>query len=154
MTVGGSGDPATKEGICIYQYSCNHSMENVAFSNSDGEMLIVPQTGELRVMTECGLLTVAPKSILVIPRGIKFSVFVDGQCRGWICEVFKGRYKLPDLGPIGANGLANPRDFEAPSAWYEDSDDEYTVKSAASNVLDLQQVHGKDVLLLYGSLPL
>lgn len=127
LTVGGIGQPSTKDGICIYQYTCNKSMTNEVFNNADGEMLIVPQKGTLYVATECGLLTVPPTSIAVIPRGVRFSVEVSEASRGWVCEIFKGRFRLPDLGPIGANGLANPRDFEGPTAWYEDKQEEFTV---------------------------
>ena len=74
-------------------------------------MLIVPQLGELKIITEFGCLKASPIEIVVIPRGVKFSVFVDGPSRGYICEVFKGHFVIPDLGPIGANSLANPRDF-------------------------------------------
>lgn len=81
--------------------------------------MIVPQEGNLYIKTEFGKLVVSPKEIVVIPRGIKFSIDVNGQSTGWICEIYKGHFKLPDLGPIGANGLANPRDFETPKAWYD-----------------------------------
>jgi homogentisate 1,2-dioxygenase len=127
LTVGGIGQPSCKEGMCIYQYTCNKSMTKEVFSNADGEMLIVPQKGTLYVATECGLLTVPPTSILVIPRGLRFSVEITEASRGWVCEIFNGRFRIPDLGPIGANGLANPRDFEGPTAWYEDRQEEFTV---------------------------
>lgn len=100
-----------KEGLNIYGYSCAKSMIQEAFYNSDGDFLIVPQEGVLYVKTEFGKLLVAPREIIVIPRGIKFSIDVDGQSSGWILEIFKGHFRLPELGPIGANGLANPRDF-------------------------------------------
>lgn len=98
VTVGGIGHPSTKEGICIYQYSCNTSMGNEVFCNSDGEMLIVPQTGTLYIATECGKMEIPPKHIAVLPRGLRFSVDVTGNSRGWICEIYQGRYRLPDLG--------------------------------------------------------
>lgn len=116
----GGGDPANKEGICIYNYACNTSMTRKSMYNSDGDFLIVPQTGSLDITTEMGKLFVQPREIVVIPRGIKFSVAVTEACRGYICEVFKGHFEIPGLGPIGANGLANPRDFKVPLAWYED----------------------------------
>lgn len=102
-------------------------MNNQVFCNSDGEMLIVPQTGTLNIATECGLLTVPPTSIAVLPRGLRFSVDITEASRGWICEIYKGRFRIPDLGPIGANGLANPRDFEGPTAWYEEREEDFTV---------------------------
>eukprot|EP01016_Furgasonia_blochmanni_P038251 TRINITY_DN4601_c0_g1_i6.p1 TRINITY_DN4601_c0_g1~~TRINITY_DN4601_c0_g1_i6.p1 ORF type:complete len:373 (+),score=92.49 TRINITY_DN4601_c0_g1_i6:120-1121(+) len=115
----GAGDPTVKQGNAVYLYSCNKSMKNEAFYSSDGDFLIVPHTGTLHVITEFGLLTVKPREILVIPRGIRFAVEVNEVCGGYVCEVFKGHFRIPDLGPIGANGLANPRDFQTPVAWYE-----------------------------------
>ena len=120
----GAGSPSMKDGLAISQYSCRKGMtgERIAMYSSDGDMLIVPQYGTLRVTTEFGKLTVASKQIIVIPRGIKFAVDLEHeQARGWIAEVFKGHFLIPDLGPIGSNGLANERDFEVPVAAYEDS---------------------------------
>lgn len=92
--------------------------------SSDGDILIVPQDGTLHLTTEFGKLTVGSKEICVVPRGVKFSVDLPAEegakCRGWICEVFKGHFAIPDLGPIGSNGLANERDFEVPVAAYQD----------------------------------
>ena len=109
-----------KQGISIYVYSANTSMEKTAFYNSDGDFLIVPHKGTLYVKTLCGRLTVRPREILVIPRGVTFSVELEGDARGWVAELFGHHLSLPELGPIGANGLANPGDFEFPVAWYED----------------------------------
>lgn len=108
-----------KNGCAIYLYAANTSMEDEVFYSSDGDFLIVPFEGTLHITTELGKLTVKQREIAVIPRGIKFSVEVQGVCRGYISEIFKGHFKLPDLGPIGANGLANARDFEIPIAFYE-----------------------------------
>ncbi|MEC7839692.1 MAG: homogentisate 1,2-dioxygenase [Chlamydiota bacterium] len=120
-TIAGAGSPETKNGLGIHVYVANQSMEYKAFYNADGDMLIVPQEGKLEIQTECGFLTVVPGEICVIPRGIVFKVMIpDGPVRGYICEVFDGHYRLPDLGPIGANGLANPRDFLSPVAAFED----------------------------------
>jgi homogentisate 1,2-dioxygenase len=119
----GSGCPQLKNGISISYYSCKQSMtqKKVAMYSSDGDILIVPQEGTLRITTEFGKLNVASQEISVIPRGVKFSVDLEGdKARGWICEVFKGHFAIPDLGPIGSNGLANERDFMAPVASYED----------------------------------
>jgi len=129
-TMGGSGDASLKEGIAIHVYSCNTSMGNTAFYNSDGDFLIVPQQGVLHIKTELGRMTVSPHEICVIQRGIKFTVDVEDTTeftRGYILEVFGGHFELPDLGPIGANGLANSRDFKTPVAWYEDLEGEYTI---------------------------
>lgn len=108
-------------------YACNTSMENEAFFSSDGDILIVPQEGNIRVMTEFGPLEAEPKHIIVIPRGTKFAVSVDGETKGYYCEVYDGHFTLPDLGPIGTNGNANPRDFEYPKAKYFDEEKEMRV---------------------------
>ena len=125
-TIGGNGDPGTHVGLSIHFYAANRSMENRFFYNADGEMLIVPQEGTLHLHTECGVLEVPPLHIGVIPRGIKFRVVLpDGKARGYICENYGACFRLPDLGPIGANGLANPRDFETPAAAYEDREGDF-----------------------------
>jgi homogentisate 1,2-dioxygenase len=127
VQVCGSGDPSTKHGLCIYNYTANVSMgQNLkrAFYNADGDMLIVPQVGTLEVTTEMGKLHADPCEVIVIPRGIKFAVDVEEPSRGYILEVLKGHFDLPNLGPIGANGLANPRDFEIPVAQFESEVDE------------------------------
>jgi homogentisate 1,2-dioxygenase len=126
-TMAGNGDPTTKAGLAIHMYACNASMEDAALYNSDGDFLIVPQEGTLRLQTEMGFLDVAPGEIAVVPRGIAFRVAVDGPSRGYVCEIYAGHFQLPDLGPIGANGLANPRDFLAPVAAYEDRDVQYVL---------------------------
>lgn len=107
----GAGEPSLKQGIAIYAYSANKSMNKTAFYNSDGDFLIVPHSGTLHVKTLNGILVVNPKEIMVIPRGIKFSIDVKGEIKGWVCEIFGHHFTLPELGPIGANGLANPGDF-------------------------------------------
>lgn len=124
ITIAGAGDPTMKAGCAIHVYGCNSSMTNSAFQNADGDLLIVPQQTPLIFQTEFGRLRVAPGEFIVIPRGIKFAVQLDapngqGAARGYICEVFDGHFIIPDLGPIGANGLANARHFAAPSAAYE-----------------------------------
>mmetsp|Transcript_17303 Transcript_17303/g.18044 ORF Transcript_17303/g.18044 Transcript_17303/m.18044 type:complete len:436 (+) Transcript_17303:145-1452(+) len=120
-----SGEPLGKSGLSIYVYAANKSMNNRVFHNSDGDFLIVPQLGTLKIKTEMGHIHIEPTEIAVIQRGIKFSVDVDGPVRGYILEVFSGHFVIPDLGPIGANGLANPRDFLTPVAAYEDLDTEH-----------------------------
>jgi homogentisate 1,2-dioxygenase len=96
-------------------------MERRFFYDADGELLIVPQQGALRLATELGVIEVQPLEIAVIPRGLRFRVELQGgAARGYVCENFGAPLRLPDLGPIGSNGLANPRDFETPVAWYED----------------------------------
>lgn len=123
VTYGGNGDPGLSSGMGIHLYAANRSMVDRAFQNADGELLIVPQEGALRVVTEFGVLTVAPLQILLVPRGVRFRVeLLERAARGYVCENYGARFRLPDLGPIGSNGLANPRDFESPAAWFEDAD--------------------------------
>jgi homogentisate 1,2-dioxygenase len=120
-TLGSSGDPAQKTGLAIHIYTANSSMKNRSFYNADGDFLIVPQEGGLDIQTECGYLQVIPGEICVIPRGIRYRVqLLEERARGYVCEIFNGHFTLPELGPIGANGLANPRDFLYPTATYED----------------------------------
>jgi len=120
-TLGGNGSPDAHTGCGIYWYTANRSMQDRFFYDADGELLIVPQQGGLRLATELGVLEVQPLEIAVIPRGLRFRVEMpDGAARGYVCENFGAPLRLPDLGPIGANGLANPRDFQTPVACYED----------------------------------
>lgn len=127
-TMLGAGDAAMKAGLAVHVYRCNKSMGAKAFCNADGDMLLVPQEGTLTIRTEFGVMVVAPREIAVLSRGMRWSVDVEGNARGYICEVFTGHFALPNLGPIGANGLANPRDFLTPVAAYEKGEDvEYTI---------------------------
>lgn len=121
VTMAGNGGPEAQTGCGIHLYLANRSMQDRFFYNADGEMLIVPQQGRLLIATEMGRLTVEPQEIVVIPRGVRFRVELpDGEARGYICENYGALFKLPDLGVIGSNGLANPRDFLTPVASYED----------------------------------
>ncbi|WP_407315113.1 homogentisate 1,2-dioxygenase [Pseudomonas sp. nanlin1] len=116
-----SAEPDKAEGVSVYLYAANRSMQRVFF-NADGELLVVPQEGRLRVCTELGVLEVGPLEILVLPRGMKFRLeLLDAQARGYVAENHGAALRLPELGPIGSNGLANPRDFQAPVACYEDT---------------------------------
>lgn len=129
FTICGAGDPSLKNGCAVHYYTANADMEKKAFYNSDGDFLIVPQLGRLDIQTECGYLEVFPGEICVIPRNIYFSVKLpDGPSRGYVLEVYNAHFKLPELGPIGANCLANPRDFLAPVAAFDDIDEEYLIK--------------------------
>ena len=120
-TVGGNGDTLAHAGIGIHTYHANISMHRRYLVNADGELLIVPQAGRLHIHTELGRLHVAPGHIAVIPRGIRFRVDLpDATAAGYICENYGPAFTLPERGPIGANGLANERDFQAPVAAYED----------------------------------
>ena len=125
MSYAGCGDVATQAGVAVHLYAANQSMNRRALMNADGEMLIVPQAGTLRVTTEMGVLIVPPLSVCVIPRGLRFRVEVDGPVRGYVLENYGAAFRLPELGPIGANGLANARDFETPVATFEDADGAY-----------------------------
>lgn len=129
VTMGGQGAPDSMTGCAIHLYVANRSMTERYFVDADGELLIVPQLGRLRAVTEMGVLEVEPQEILVIPRGVRFRVELpdaaaeggrEPGARGYICENFGACFRLPDLGPIGSNGLANPRDFMYPVAAYED----------------------------------
>ncbi len=121
ITMAGNGDPYAQTGCGIHIYAINRSMTDRFFYNADGEMLIVPQQGGLRFATELGVIEVQPQEIVVIPRGIRFRVeLLETQARGYLCENFGAALRLPDLGPIGSNGLANPRDFFSPTASYEE----------------------------------
>jgi homogentisate 1,2-dioxygenase len=117
-------------GVAIHIYACNRSMTDRFFYSADGELLIVPQLGRVTFHTELGRIEAAQGEIVVIQRGIKFRVeLLEGQARGYICENFGGLFRPPDLGPIGANGLANARDFLTPVASYEDRDGDFRVVS-------------------------
>jgi homogentisate 1,2-dioxygenase len=121
ITMGGSGTPETQRGCGIHLYVANRSMQGRVFCDADGELLLVPQEGRLLLTTELGRLELAPFEIAVIPRGVRFRVELrDPIARGYVCENFGAAFRLPDLGPIGSNGLACERDFQTPVAWFED----------------------------------
>jgi len=126
-TIAGNGDHFSQAGIAVHIYACNADMNDRYFYNADGEMLIVPEMGSLVIYTELGVIEVSPGEVCCLPRGLRFRVKISDSedaesksARGYICENYGIQFRLPDLGPIGANGLANPRDFETPVAWYED----------------------------------
>ncbi|MED5621111.1 homogentisate 1,2-dioxygenase [Ideonella sp. BN130291] len=123
-----NGDADAQVGMAAHVFHANRSMERRALVNADGEMLVVPQQGRLRVTTELGVLEVAPGEVLLLPRGLAFKVALpDGAARGYIAENYGAPFRLPELGPIGSNGLANPRDFLAPVAAYEQGAGEYEI---------------------------
>ena len=126
FTMAGNGSAAAQHGVGIHVYAANRPMQGRYFYDADGELLIVPQQGRLRLRTELGMLDVEPQEIALVPRGVRFAVeLLDGEARGYVCENFGALLRLPDLGPIGSNGLANPRDFLTPQAAYEDRDGEF-----------------------------
>ncbi len=119
-------DPADLEGVAMHVYAADRDMDARAFVNADGELLLIPQHGRLDLLSELGRIEVAPGQIALIPRGVRFRALLpDGQARGYIAENHGAMFRLPDLGPIGSNGLANPRDFETPAACFEDRDEPF-----------------------------
>lgn len=119
-TFGGAGSPSLRRGFAVHLYAANRSMEDRSFSNADGELLIVPERGRLLFMTELGVLELDPGQIAIIPRGLRFSVMLREDCaRGFVAEVYGRSFTLPERGPVGANGLTDPRHFRAPVAWFE-----------------------------------
>jgi len=116
-------DPASLEGVALHLYAADTDMIDRVFVNADGELLFVPQEGRLELLTELGRIEIAPGQIALIPRGVRFRALLpDGMARGYVAENHGALFRLPELGAIGANGLANPRDFETPVAWFEDRD--------------------------------
>jgi homogentisate 1,2-dioxygenase len=127
VTMLANRDPSDLEGVAVHLYRATRSMVRRVFVDADGELLIIPQSGTLLIATEFGRLHVPPGTVALIPRGVKFRVEVDGEARGYVAENHGLPFRLPDLGPIGSNGLANPRDFETPVAWFEDRDEQTEV---------------------------
>jgi homogentisate 1,2-dioxygenase len=117
-TVVVNGDPEAQSGMAAHLVLCNRDMQR-ALVDADGEMLLVPQQGALKLTTELGVLDVAPGEIALVPRGMAFKVGVTGPTRLYVCENYGAPFRLPELGPIGSNGLANPRDFIAPHAAHD-----------------------------------
>ncbi|XP_028412155.1 homogentisate 1,2-dioxygenase-like [Dendronephthya gigantea] len=154
-TICGAGDPKVRNGAVIHIYSCDKSMKDRCMYNSDGDFLIVPQQGSLNITTEFGKLLVKPNEICVICQGMRFSVDVTEPSRGYILEVFNAHFQLPNLGPIGANGLANPRDFLTPVACFEDRrpPDGYTViNKFQGSLFSAKQGHSPfDVVAWFGN---
>jgi len=122
-----AGDATGQAGMAAHVYVANTDMVDDHFFNADGELLVVPQEGGVRFVTEMGVMEVKPGEICVIPRGLTFKVELMGglggkTARGYVCENYGAKFTMPDRGPIGANCLANPRDFKTPVAWYEDKE--------------------------------
>ncbi|MBP7475079.1 MAG: homogentisate 1,2-dioxygenase [Pyrinomonadaceae bacterium] len=155
-TIALNGDLMSQAGIGIHIYACNKGMGDRYFYNADAEMLIVPEMGRLGFLTELGELRAGAGEVVVIPRGVRFKVEPhpdDKQCRGYICENYGAQFRIPDLGPIGANGLANPRDFETPVAWYEDREGSFEqVAKFAGNLWSAPMTHSPlDVVAWHGN---
>ena len=154
VTMAGNGDPHAQSGAAAHIYAANRSMTARAFYNADGEMLIVPQQGRQRFVTELGVIEAEPQEIVVIPRGVRFRVeLLEAQARGYVCENYGAPFRLPDLGPIGSNGLANPRDFMTPVAAYEDIDGAFElVAKFGGHLWSAQMKHSPfDVVAWHGT---
>ncbi|MBO9537435.1 homogentisate 1,2-dioxygenase [Herbaspirillum sp.] len=154
VTMAGNGSPEAQSGCAIHIYAANQPMTDRFFYSADGELLIVPQAGRLQLLTEMGVIDVEPQEIAVIPRGVRFQVRLpDGQASGYICENFGALLRLPDLGPLGSNGLANPRDFLTPQAWYEDREGDFRlVAKFGGNLWEAKIGHSPlDVVAWHGN---
>ena len=119
-------DPADLEGVAVHLFAATRNMDRRAFVDADGELLFIPFDGRIELLTELGRMMVAPGEVAMIPRGVRFRALLpDGRARGYVAENHGMPFRLPDLGPIGSNGLANPRDFETPAAWFEDVEEPF-----------------------------
>src|SRR5687768_17470535 len=117
--------PEDLEGVAVHVYRAARDMEQRCFADADGELLFIPQQGRLDLHTEMGRIEIAPGEVALVPRGLRFrAVLPDGAARGYVAENHGALFRLPELGPIGSNGLANPRDFLTPAARYEDEEGE------------------------------
>ena len=154
VTMAGNGSPEAQSGCAIHIYAANRPMTDRFFYSADGELLIVPQAGRLQLLTEMGVVDIEPQEIAVIPRGVRFQVRLpDGQASGYVCENFGALLRLPDLGPLGSNGLANPRDFLTPHAWYEDREGDFRlVTKFGGNLWEAKIGHSPlDVVAWHGN---
>jgi homogentisate 1,2-dioxygenase len=126
VTMMANRDPADLEGVAVHVYRANRDMETRYFFDADGELLLIPERGRIDLRTEMGRIEISPGEVALIPRGVRFRVLLpDGEARGYVAENHGALFRLPELGPIGANGLANPRDFLTPVAAYEDRDGDF-----------------------------
>lgn len=153
VTFAANGDVTDLSGAAVHLYQANISMERF-FYNADGEMLIVPESGRLLLKTELGHIELAPLEIAVIPRGIKFQVLLlDSYAYGYVCENYGASFQLPELGPIGSNGLANARDFLTPVASFEDISGDFTLVCKFEGILWATQINHSplDVVAWHGN---
>jgi homogentisate 1,2-dioxygenase len=151
-TIAGSGDPAGQTGVAVHIYRANRSMTNRTFATADGDLMLVPQQGALELFTELGKLEVKPGEIALIPRGLRFKVGVKGATRGYLCENYGAHFRLPELGPIGAQGLAQKRDFQAPVAAYEERGKHELVLKFMGNLWSAEAKHSPlDVVAWHGN---
>ncbi len=141
-TLAANGDCAGRTGIGIHLYRANRSMDNRFFCNADGELLLVPQLGELAVHTECGVLAAAPGAICVLPRGMRWRIDLVGEtARGYVLENYSAPFQLPERGPVGANGYANDRDFQYPVAAFEDRAGSFELVTKFAGNLFVAELH-------------
>jgi homogentisate 1,2-dioxygenase len=150
-----NGDADVQVGMAAHLYLANRSMDDRAFVNADGELLLVPQQGRLVLTTELGVLHVAPGEVALLPRGMAFKVSLpDGPSRGYVCENHGAAFRLPELGPLGSHGLASARDFLAPVAAFEDSARPYRlVKKFGGRLYTARQDHSPfNVVAWHGNL--
>lgn len=151
-TLMGNGSAEDGAGVSVHLYACNRPMTGRALRNADGEMLIVPQQGQLSIQTELGPMPVAPGQVALIPRGLTFRIDADGPARGYVCENHGQPFRLPDLGPIGANGLAAPRDFETPAAGPEPDSPTQLVMKLGGRLFATDLAHSPfDVIAWHGN---
>ncbi|HEY9775418.1 MAG TPA: homogentisate 1,2-dioxygenase [Planktothrix sp.] len=154
VTYAGNGNDSSWRGCAVHLYACNKEMTSRYFYDADGDLLIVPESGSLFLRTEFGALLVKPKEIAVVPRGVKLQVSLpEGSARGYICENYGPPFKLPGLGPIGANGLANARDFLSPVAAYEELEGDFELVAKYGGKLWSAQLHHSplDVVAWHGN---
>jgi homogentisate 1,2-dioxygenase len=155
VTLCGAGAAADRRGYAFHLYAANRSMDSRAFYNADGDLLIIPERGTLTLVTEMGPLVVAPGHVAIIPRGIVFSVLLgSSHARGYVAEAFGRHFRLPDRGPIGANGLADARHFRAPASWFEDrlAPDTRIVAKLGGHLHEASQDHSPfDVVAWHGN---
>lgn len=155
ITWAGNGAVSSGCGVGIHLYSANCSMRQRVFFSADGELLFVPQFGRIRLTTEMGVLNLSPGEIAVVPRGVRFKVELPDDCaRGYVCENYGRPFSLPELGPIGSNGLANPRDFQTPIASWEDCEETTQVVQKFSGALWVTDLDRSpfDVVAWHGNL--
>ncbi len=136
-----NGDPDAQCGMAAHLYSIDRSMGDRALVNADGEMLLVPQQGRLLVRTELGRMVVAPGEVALVPRGMAFAIDVEGPARGYVCENHGAPFRLPELGPIGSNGLAEPRHFLVPTAHAETDRPTVLIKRQHGQLWRSEQAH-------------
>ncbi|WP_114951390.1 homogentisate 1,2-dioxygenase [Sphingosinicella terrae] len=155
VTMVANRDPADLEGVAVHLYRAERDMEDRYFFDADGELLIIPQEGRLDLRTELGAIELEPGEIALVPRGVRFRVLLpDGAARGYVAENHGALFRLPELGPIGSNGLANPRDFLTPEAAYEDREGRFTLVQKSLGSLWVTELDHSplDVVAWHGNL--